>query len=172
MTSSYLANKIISIIALNVFFPIQTEQKYCWLRKFSLLHFSCSTVTLQFLCLCVHACLCGTFSFMKSAVSIKGVWSSSTTGLAGGRQRCLFAPPPTGRLSGGKWCVIQCRACGPTQDISPLIAAWSPRRDPRGHVWDGQVVMDSGCRLLRMQIPFEFQTIFPCRVGNRKDYMC
>lgn len=68
--------------------------------------------------------------------------------LAGGRQRCLFAPLLG--VSVGDWCVIQCQACGPTQDISPIIAVCSLRPDPcrRCERASSQAIMDSGCHLL------------------------
>ena len=88
-------------------------------------------------CVCVCVCACGcvplVFSAWKALFQLKVFDPAARRDrparrLAGGRRRCLFAPLLG--VSVGDWCVIQCQACGPTQDISPIIAACSLRLDP------------------------------------------
>lgn len=122
-------------------------------------------------CVCVRARLCvSLFSCMKSTVSIKGVWSSSaarrgeaTWGrpahtLAGGKLSCLF--PSLLGTSVGERCVIHCQTCGPAQDISPIMAARSPRSDSCGRCERASVKpgVESGCHFVLS--PFQYRLSF------------
>lgn len=103
---------------------------------------------------CVCRCVCvACFPAWKALFQLKVFDPAArrdrpARSLVGGRQRCVFAPLLG--VSTGSWCVIQCQACGPTQDISPIIAACSPRPGPcwRCERASSQTIMDSGCHLL------------------------
>lgn len=93
-------------------------------HKDGLLQFSRS-MSIEHICVCV--CV-SSVPIWKALFQLKVFVRAArqdrpTCWLSGWRQLCLFAP-----LLGvfvGDWCVIWCQACGPMQDISPIIAVYS-----------------------------------------------